>query len=297
MRYRPFGRSGIAVSALSLTLSGEDDRRKAGDWLGTVHAALELGVNAFELAQPSQALLMGFAEGIAAVRRTLLFVSLRVPPDMEGRRVDGWVSEVVGAGALGEINLCTLEADSPQFEEALGAGLRLKDLGLVRRLAVAGDGEALLDHVEDPLFDALVMPFGMMSGWRDRNLVRTALERGMGVMAHDPCPPQVTAMAKEDTKQTRGGWFKRPDPLAAAGSHAFLQSTPGWTAEQICLAHALTEPAIASVQMPVKDVDHMESLAEVPDRNLPSQISAQIEMAHFAGERTARTRAGDKRRA
>ena len=297
MRYRPFGRTGIAVSALSLTLSGEDDHRKAGDWLGMVHAALEVGVNAFELVQPSQALLMGFAEGIAAVRRTLLFVSLRVPPDMEGRQVDGWVSEVVGAGALGEINLCTLEAASPEFEEALGAGLRLKDLSQVRRLAVAGDGEALLDHVEDPLFDALVMPFGMMSGWRDRNLVRTALERGMGVMAYDPCPPQVTAMAKEDTKQTRGGWFKRPDPMAAVGSHAFLQTTPGWTAEQICLSHALTEPAIASVQMPVKDIEHMVSLADVPDRNLPSQISAQIEMAHFSVERTARTRASDKRRA
>jgi aryl-alcohol dehydrogenase-like predicted oxidoreductase len=155
----------------------------------------------------------------------------------------------------------------------------------------------LMDHVEDPLFDALVMPFGLLSNWRDRHLVRTALERGMGVMAHDPCPPQVTSMAKEDTKQTRGGWFKRPDPLAAAGSHAFLQSTPGWTAEQICLAYTLTEPAIATVQMPVRDVSHMESLAEVPDRNLPSQICAQIEMAHFAGERTARTRASDKRRA
>lgn len=297
MRYRPFGRSGIAVSAISLVLSGEDDRRKVGDWVTLAHAALEQGVNAFELVKPSEALLMGFSEGIAAVRRTLLFVALRAHPEMDGRKLDGWVAEVVKTANLGEVNLLTLDADTPDFEENLAAGLRLKDLGLARRLAVAGPGELLHEHIEDPLFDALVLPFGMTSGWRDRNLVRTALERQMGVIAYDPCPSHITATAKEDHKQTRGGWFKRPDPLKSAGSHAFLQTTPGWTAEQICLAHALTEPAIATVQMPVKDVDHLVSLADVPDRNLPAQISAQIEMAHFAQERTARTRSTDKRRA
>jgi aryl-alcohol dehydrogenase-like predicted oxidoreductase len=297
MRYRPFGRTGIAVSAISLILDGEDDRRKVADWVALVHAALEHGVNAFELVKPSEALLMGFSEGVAAVRRTLLFVALRAHPEREGASLEGWVTQMVRASGLGQVNLLTLAADSPEFEENLGAALRLKDLELARRLAVAGPGELLHEYIEDPLFDAIVLPFGMTSGWRDRNLVRTALERQMGVIAYDPCPSHLTATAKEDQKQTRGGWFKRPDPLKSAGSHAFLQSTPGWDAEQICLAHALTEPAIATVQMPVKDVEHLASLADVPDRHLPSQISAQIEMAHFAQERTARTRSSDKRRA
>jgi aryl-alcohol dehydrogenase-like predicted oxidoreductase len=297
MRYRPFGRSGIAVSALSLTLSGEGDRRKSSDWLALIHSALEQGVNAFEISRPSPALLSGFAEGIAAVRRALLFVGLRVDPEMSGRKLDGWVSEVIAAGGLSQINLFTIDAASPEFEEALAAGLRLKDLDQVRRLAVAGTGELLVDHVEDPLFDALVMPFGLMSGWRDRNLVRTALERQMGVMSYDPCPAQLTEIVKEEKKQAKAGWFKRPDPLSVVGSHTFLQTTPGWTAEQICLAHALTEPAITTVQMPVKDLEHLADLAAVPERSLPAQISAQIEMSHFTGERTARTRAGDKRRA
>jgi len=296
MRYRPFGRTGIAVSAFSLTLSGDEDR-KASEWLSLVHAALEHGINAFEIVRPSQALLNGFAEGIAAVRRTLLFVALRADPDMPGAKLDGWVSEMVAAGGLGEINLLTLDADSPEFEEALGAALRLKDISLVRRLAVAGPGDALAGHVEDPLFDAIVMPFGVQSGWRDRNLVRTALARQMAVMAHDSCPAQLTAQVKEDAKQARGGWFKKAEPLAASGSHAFLQQTYGWTAEQICIAHVLTEPAITTVQMPVKNLEHLDSLAAAPERNLPAQIAAQIEMAHFAEERTARTRSSDKRRA
>jgi aryl-alcohol dehydrogenase-like predicted oxidoreductase len=297
MRYRPFGRTGVAVSALSLTLNGDADRRKASDWLALVHAALEQGVNAFEITRPSQALLTGFAQGIEAVRRTLLFVGLRVDPQIQGRRLDGWVSEVIAAGGLGEVNLFTIDVDSPEFEEALGAGLRLKDLNLVRRLAVAGPSELLVDHVDDPLFDALVMPFGLLSGWRERNLVRVALERQMGVMSYDPCPAQLTEIAKEEQKQAKGGWFKRPNPLAMTGSHAFLESTPGWNAEQICLAYALTEPAVTTVQMPVKDLEHLAGLAAVPERNLPAQVTAQIEMSHFTGERTARTRSSDKRRA
>jgi aryl-alcohol dehydrogenase-like predicted oxidoreductase len=297
MRYRPFGRTGIAVSALSLVLNGEGDRRRASDWLTIIHGALEHGVNAFEISHPSPALLSGLADGIAAVRRALLFVSLRVDPNLRGRQIDGWVSEVIAAGGLGEIDLFTIDAASPEFEEALVAGLRLKDLSLVRRLGIAGSGEQLLDHVEDPLFDALVMPFGFTSGWRDRNLVRTALERQMGVMSFDPYPEALNETVKEEKKQAKTGWFKRPEPLATAGSHAFLQSTSGWTAEQICMAHALTEPAITTVQMPVKDLDHLAGLAAVPERSLPAQISAQIEMSHFTAERTARTRVGDKRRA
>jgi aryl-alcohol dehydrogenase-like predicted oxidoreductase len=297
MRYRPFGRTGIAVSALSLALNGDSDRRKASDWLAIIHSALEHGVNAFEISRPTPAMLSGLAEGIAGVRRALLFVALRANPNMSGRQLDGWVSEVIAAGGLGEINLFTIDADSPEFEEALVAGLRLKDLNQVRRLAVAGPGERLVDHAEDPLFDALVMPFGLLSSWRDRNLVRAALERQMGVMSYDPCPAQLTEIVKEEKKQAKSGWFKRPDPLAVAGSHAFLQTTPGWTAEQICLAYALTEPAVTTVQMPVKDLEHLGDLAEVPERSLPAQITAQIEMSHFTGERTARTRAADKRRA
>src|ERR1700761_1184134 len=256
MRYRPFGRTGIAVSALSLTLSGEGDRRKSSDWLALVHSALEQGINAFEISRPSPALLSGFAEGIAAVKRALLFVALRAEPEMSGRKLDGWVSEVIAAGGLGQINLFTIDADSSQFEEALVAGLRLKDLDQGRRLAVAGTGDLLAEHVEDPLFEALVMPFGLTSGWHDRNLVRSALARQMGVMSYDPCPVQLTEMVKEERKQAKPGWFKRAEPLALVNGHSFLQTTPGWTAEQICLAHTLTEPAITTVQMPVKNLDH-----------------------------------------
>jgi aryl-alcohol dehydrogenase-like predicted oxidoreductase len=285
MRYRPFGHTGIAVSALSLALNGDDDRRKADEWRGLIHAAFEEGVNSFELVRPSQALLDGFAEGAAAVKRTLLFVALRADPALEGRRLEGWVADVIGRAGVGELNLLTLQADAPEFEGALVAALRLKDLNLVRRIAVAGDGDSLAEHIQDPLFDAVVTPFGLLSGWRDRNLTRTALERQMGVIACDPCPPEIMSLAKEAHAETKPGMFQRADPLKGAGTYAFLQTTRGWTAEQICLAYALTEPAVATVQMSVTDAKHLATLAQVTDRDLPSSVSAQIEMARFSAER------------
>jgi len=297
VRYRPFGRTGVAVSALSLLLNGPDDRRKTGEWRGFIHAAFEEGINAFELRRPSQAMLDGFAEGAAAVKRSLLFVALRADPALEGRRLEGWVADVVGRSGVGELNQLTLEATAPDFEGALVAGLRLKDLNLVKRLAVAGSGEIMAEHIEDPLFDAVVLPFGVLSNWRDRNLVRTALERQMGVIGCDPCPPEVLSLARGAGEESKPGFLQRRDPLRGAGTYAFLQETRGWTAEQICLAYALTEPAVATVQMEVGDTQRLATLAGVTDRDLPSSVTAQIEMARFSTEPAAEPELRAKRRA
>jgi aryl-alcohol dehydrogenase-like predicted oxidoreductase len=297
MRYRPFGHTGVAVSALSLLLDGAGDRRRADEWRSLVHAAFEAGINAFELSRPSPALLDGFADGASAVKRALLFVALRADPTVDSHKLEGWVADAIARSGVGEVNLFTLEEATPDFEGALVAGLRLKDLNLVRSLAVAGVGEAMDEHVEDPLFDAVVTPFGLMSGWRERNLTRNALLRQKGVIACDPCPPEVLALAKEASDEAKPGLLQRRDALKGAGTYAFLQETRGWSAEQICLAYALTEPAVATVQMEITDANHLNELAEVTDRDLPSAVTAQIEMARFSAEAAAPPEERTKRRA
>ncbi|HEY2709825.1 MAG TPA: aldo/keto reductase [Caulobacteraceae bacterium] len=297
MRYRPFGHTGIAVSALSLSLDGDGDRRKPEEWRAFVHAAFEEGINSFEFVKPSQAMLEGFAEGASVVKRSLLFLTLRADPALEGRRLEGWVADVIGRAGIGELNLLTIEATAPEFDGSLVAGLRLKDINLVRRLSVAGYGDQVTDHLEDPLFDAVIMPFGILSGWRDRNLTRVALERQMGVIASDPCPEGLLGLAEQAVQEAKPGWFKRPEPLKGAGTYAFLQHTRGWTPEQICVAYALTEPAVATALMAVDDVKHMALLAQATDRDLPSSVTAQIEMARFSNEREAGTERRAKRRA
>src|SRR6185437_6607844 len=141
MRYRPFAQSGIAVSVLSLELNGENDRRKPGDWRDLVHAAFEEGVNAFEIVSPSPALMTGFAEGVEAVKRSLLFIGLRADASIDGPRFQAWVRQVIAEGRLDYVDMLALNAGATRAEEVLAAAILLKEADVARRLALAGSGE------------------------------------------------------------------------------------------------------------------------------------------------------------
>ena len=289
MRYRPFARTGMAVSVLFVQLDGADEARGASDWRELVHAGFEEGVNAFELVGPSAALVAGFAEAAEAVRRSLLFVAVRADASLDGRRLAGWVQQMIGETRLGYIDLLTLHAGASRAQDLMAAAQGLKEADQVRRIAIAGSGELADEDVESGLFDALIAPFNLRSAWRDRNLVRRALEQQqMGVIGCEPCPAEIGDLMEVAEAQTKPGWFKRPKPLAGAGTYAFLGSTHGWSAEQICLAYALTEPSLATVLVRPEDRKHLSELAAVSDRDLPSAVSAQIEMARFSAEEAAR---------
>lgn len=290
MRYRPFARTGMAVSALSLRLDGQDDEREASDWRDLTHSALEEGVNTFELTHPSPALLRGFGEGVAAVRRTLVFVALRLDPGLEGQGVIDWVDEALEAAGLEEFNLVGVDVGETAGANVLAAMRWMKDEGMAHRLAVAGPGDLLEEAVEHGHFDAVVTPFNLLSGWRERHLVRLALESQMGVIACDPCPAALAPLIEDGKQLAKGGWFKKAPPLGGAGTYAFLTRTPGWNVEQICVGYALTEPAVATVQVNAIGRQQLAKLAEVADRGLPSAVSAQIEMARFSAQREQEAR-------
>ena len=112
----------------------------------------------------------------------------------------------------------------------------------------------------------------------------------MAVFGSDPW--QVRAENLAEAAGRRGQArpvLQDPSPLAGAGTYRFLDTTPGWTAEQLCLGYALTEPSLATVQVEVEDPEHLASLAEITERDLPAAVAAQIEMARFSAEREAGT--------
>jgi len=85
-----------------------------------------------------------------------------------------------------------------------------------------------------------------------------------------------------------GGGPKRVEsPLADAGTFAFLHRTSNWSAEAICLAYALTDPSVSSVLIEASDIERLNTLSLVPDRDMPPGLSAQIEMARVAGAKAA----------
>jgi hypothetical protein len=124
----------------------------------------------------------------------------------------------------------------------------------------------------------------------------------MGVIGYDYYPKGLGGGGGGGGGQkSGGGWLRSKgpvqpqpsaqSPLAGAGTYAFLERTRNWTAEEICLAHALTEPSLSSVQVSAERSERIEALAAIPDREMPPGVSAQIEMARFsaaANDRKAR---------
>lgn len=295
MRYRPFGQTGTAVSAVSLALTdmkGWDVR----DWTALIHTALEQGINAFEIVGRSPAILDGLAAGLGALERRLLFVGLRLGVPVKGHRdysakaLSGAIQATIARTGLEYLDVVLLDdpAEDSLSPDALAALKAERTRGAARMIGVAGLDPAIDFYIATGAFDVLAMPFGVMSGWLDRRRIREAIDREMAVMGTAFVPDGLAEQVAE-AKPRRGllGRFKRANPLEGVGTYAFLDSTPGWTMEEICLAYALTEPSLATMQVASNQVRRLEALASVAERDLPAGLSSRIEMARFSQSGTA----------
>ena len=280
MRYRPLGARGQVVSAVSLVLEPDSARRSAGDWVSLIYAALERGISGFEIRGSDPALGEGLAQAFSGMDRRLAFIALR----MTGRRGKVLSFETVGAGVrdtlarsgLGYLDAVLLSeptvAEMPAVLE-LGA---LRSAGLVRALGVAGEGEGVDALVACGEMDMLSTAYSLLSGWTERRRLRSAVAADMAVLGYGVYPRErLQPLTERPAKH-------RAQPLAGVGGYAFLERTKDWTAEELCLAYALTEPSLATVLLRIQSVEHLERLAAVPDRELPSAAAAQIEMARFS---------------
>jgi aryl-alcohol dehydrogenase-like predicted oxidoreductase len=294
MRYRPFGSAGVAVSAISLRLE-DQPRLKASDWRGLVYAALENGVNSFEFDGVSPALMEGAAQALATVERRLLFIGwrLRARGDraLRAQAVHDMIDQALDRTGLGHIDVATLDdPDANDFpSETLEQLKALHGARLIRLLAVSGAGDRFDAYAASGLFDAMATPFNLASGWVERNRVRAAMARETAVIGLDFWP-QALREQRRGFLPKPSLWRRRADPLADVGGYDFLHNTHGWTAQQICLAYALTEPSLATVQITADSPADLETLAAIAERDLPTRCTAQIEMARFSAQEAERNR-------
>lgn len=297
MRYRPMGATGANVSAISLALRPDRARRRPGDWTPLIYAALENGVNTFEVMGDDEALTDGVAQALSALDRRLVFIAWRLEPGEAGHDEDlsaGWIDERIGAilahTGLGHLDAAILDAASAAALSASAAAVlhRAKRNGQVRLVGVAGDGDVLDPMIAAGGFDVIATQFSITSDWRDRNRLRAASGRDIALIGLDAYSRDFHAAATKASARKSS-----KNPLAGCGSYAFLDRTPGWTAEEICIAYALTEPSLATVQVEATSIARLETLAKVPDREMPQGLPAQIEMARFSPG----AEAAEKRRA
>jgi len=304
MRYRPFGRTGAAVSAVTLSLDlgtlsrGPDAAREL------IYSALEAGINSYHLetADPVLAEVVGGA--LSHIDRSLVYVSLALGAG-DGRRgsqrdfsaegMTGAIDRALHVSGLGWVDVALLDepAEHELPQSSLTALKALRATERVRLLGVQGDSEVMDAYVSTGAFDILATSFHVNSPWQVRSRIRMAREQDMAIFASGYFPASLdserkAAVAHVEKKKGLFGFVRDPkarpksDPLNGAGTFAFLHRTPHWTAEQLCLAYTLTDPSVSSVLIQANDVERLNLLAMVPERDMPPGVSAQLEMARVA---------------
>jgi aryl-alcohol dehydrogenase-like predicted oxidoreductase len=298
MRYRPLGPTGMAISVVSLRLDDGAVRPRPTDWQAFLFAAFERGINAFEIVGRHPALIEGLGLALEAVERRLVFVSLRlgVSParDFSPDGMRHLIDSVITRTGMDYLDAVVL--DDPHSEElspyALETLRGIRQSGRARMLGVGGEDEAIDAYISMGAFDLLHTPFSLTSGWKERLRLKAALEHDMGVIGYGYYPEGLIR-APAAAPQRMSLFGGRSNPLAHMGGYAFLHEMANWDCEALCLAYALTEPSLASVQISVDSIDALEALAAVSERDLPPGLGAQIEMARFG----ASTKPGKTRRA
>ncbi|MDQ8029512.1 MAG: oxidoreductase [Brevundimonas sp.] len=307
MRYRPFGNVGQAVSVVTLNIGARDIAHGPEAGRELIYSALEAGINSYRLTTADPVLAEVLGEALRHVDRKLVQVSLMLGAG-DGRRgsdrdfsAEGMTSAIdraLHASGLGWFDLAIL--DEPEDHElpqsSLNALKALRATQRIRLLGISGESEVMDTYVSTGAFDALLTPYHVNSPWQIRSRLRDARERDMAIFVYGYFPESLDTVKKAATvHEEKKGFFGfgkssgRPkgDPLAGAGTFAFLHQTNAWNAEAICLAYALTDPSIASVLIDAPGVERLNELALVPDRDLPPGLAAQIEMARVAAAKAA----------
>jgi len=306
MRYRPFGRAGQAVSCLTLSLGARDIAGGPAAGRDLIYSALETGINSYRLetADPVLSEILGAA--LRGVDRRLVQVSLTLGAgngrrgsdrDFSAEGITSAIDRSLQASGLGCFDLAILDepGDHELPQSTLGALKALRATERVRLLGVSGDSGVMDTYVSTGAFDVLASPLHVNASWQVRSRLRAAREQDMAIFAYGYFPDSLDTAKKAATvHQPKKGLFgfgggKAPKegPLAHAGTFAFLHRTNNWTAEAICLAYALTDPSVSSVIIDAGNIERLNMLSQVPDREMPPGLSAQIEMARVAGAKAA----------
>lgn len=288
MRYRPFNKTGLSASAITLLL--DDSAMRSGERLQLVNAALEAGINSFELAAFNPEVAHAMQAAIKALGRGVLVITLRI--GREGREgalvftpesLRGQIAKALNHTGAQYLDAVVL--DDPGEGDISSAAIRTlqaaKAARQIRQIGLSGAGAVTDKYMRSGQFDLLATGFGVQSGWAERNRIKAAQNLGMTVTGYGfdiAAAPRSGAVEKP--KGLKGLFAKKPE-AAVIHAYDFMRETRGWTAEALGLVFALTEPALASVCVEARSIDHLQSLAEAVERELPSGVAAQIEMARF----------------
>jgi len=295
MRYRPFGRSGMALSNIGLHLRFDKLHKNRTLMQKLIMTALENGINTFHFDTTNKDFLNSAAEMFGIVDRKVLFISLNAH--------DGEASENAYAFTeLKERLRVVIKESGFHWIDMLMFGLpgalhlgddalnfidSLRRAKMVRYTGVETEVEDMAALAKSGNFNVLKTTYDIDTTWDKRRQIDDAIAREMCIIATDVLPDAYRKASDVVPKEARRGWFgmKAANPLGGAGTHAFLHQTGGWTPEELCLGYALSQSGLSCILVDPDSPEHLEALADVPERVLPSSVPAQIEMARFNTKR------------
>jgi len=293
VRYRPFGRSGLALSTVGLRLKSETFARNPALMRKLIVCALENGINTYHFDSLAPAFLQIAAEAFSVVDRKLLFVSATAHEPFQAADPETYALAPLKERLRGAIKDSGLQwLDLLYFAQPGAASLSNDSLNflhslqkskMLRYLGGMGETSDIPALIASEQFSVIQTRFDIDSSWDKRRKIDDAVVRDINIIATDFFPDIYRKAADVVPREARRGFFGgRPkNPLAGAGTHAFLHQTPDWTPEELCLGYALSQPSMSCILIDAENTDHLESLAEVPERYLPPSVPAQIEMARF----------------
>ncbi|MEI7932247.1 MAG: aldo/keto reductase [Alphaproteobacteria bacterium] len=296
MRYRSFGTSGMAISAISLALTDLTQGRQRMDWKGLVFDALENGINAFEIVGQDPAISDGLAAALTSIDRHMVFIAKRLGPtpihgdDFSALGMTRALEASLARTGLDYFDAVLLNdpAEDALTQEGLEALLAIRERGQTRHIGIAGESKAIDTYISTRKFDVLSMPYSLQSGWISRNRIREACDQNMTIIGYDFLPAVLAAPPEKPLIPKRLFWGgpKSADELKVE-AYAFLHEVYGWSAEEIALAYAMTQPALASVQLTTEHAPRLSELAAIAERDMPPGLSPRIEMARFGNGQVA----------
>ena len=299
MRYRSFSESGQAISALSLSL--DDDSSRPADLRGLIVGALETGINCYEARVDDLDALYAIGQATATLERRMVVVGLRVPLDTDkGRRlldrgtVIRLLQEALRTSGLRWIDYLMIEDPQPgefdaDFRGTIEAARQARRL---RFVGIRGETPAMDELLADAAVDIYAAPYNLRASRITRSRMRTAVHGGLTVIGYDYYPAEVHASVAAPSPEPprRTGLLGFGMGMARAvqaqperpAPYLFLDRLREWDADQICLAYALTEPSLCTIQLSTGEAETITRLAGVVDRELPAGVPAQIELARMA---------------
>ena len=309
MKYRRLGRTGLNVSFVSLGTGGPSrlGQRTHGDEKRShalVAEAIDLGVNLIDTAanySDSEAIL---GRALQRIPRDRYYLATKFNPDPNE---DGSIitpDELVAACEQSLERLKVETIDIYQFHGLVPGNYRqtvetlyptmeqLRDEGKIRFIGVTEyfyrdpDHQMLVEALEDDVWDTIMVKYGILNMWAERDVLPRAQAQDVGVLNMSAVRKRMTRPT--ELERTIAQW-KRDGHLAddALPEKDPLRFLVGDQASSVVAAgykFGADHDAISSVIVGTGDVEHLrENIASILGPSLPQEDSALLRelFGHF----------------